>query len=165
MGLTPSRTLTKPAANTSTQCSRAILIAIVFVLMYLIFCKHSQSNLEQPPQGNPGTAGAVVTELNDRLFDDNFGGMSKLVLLQAYMPNCGWCKKLKPDYQKLARDLAGDNAVVVAQINGPENRTFTSKYGVNGYPSIMLFKNGQKLADYKGARTVDAMKAFINQHR
>jgi len=54
---------------------------------------------------------------------------------------CGHCKKLAPDYEKLATDLkkAGSPAVI-AKIDATEHSGPSNTYGVRGYPTLIFFK-------------------------
>jgi len=39
-----------------------------------------------------------------------------------------------------------------------------SRFDIKGYPTLILYRDGQKVADYTGARTFDAIVAWVEQH-
>ena len=45
----------------------------------------------------------------------------KFVLLEAYAPWCGHCKKLEPIYTELAEKFASNPNVVIAKMDATEN--------------------------------------------
>jgi len=100
------------------------------------------------------------------LTGDNFDktvNENEFVFVEFYAPWCGHCKKLAPDYEKLATDLkkAGSPAVI-AKIDATEHSGPSNTYGVRGYPTLIFFKNGNQIK-YEGDRSVSAMASFINK--
>lgn len=50
----------------------------------------------------------------------------------------------------------------VGQVDCTQHRDVCSQNGVRGYPTVKLFKDGDKEGEaYRGARSVDAMKDFL----
>ena len=45
------------------------------------------------------------------------------------------------------------------------DKQIAEKYSVQGFPTILLLdNNGNKLKEYDGARTADALTEFVRQH-
>lgn len=80
-------------------------------------------------------------------------------LLELYAPWCGHCKKLRPEWAKLATQLKG--VAKVAKIDASVNRQFDKTYDLKGYPHIVLIPGGPKdqkiFYPYEGARVANAM--------
>ena len=83
------------------------------------------------------------------------------VLLEAYAPWCGHCKKLAPIYEKLAAHLASQTEIVVAKMDATANEHPSLE--VRSFPVIKLYKKGSKDApvDFEGDRTFDGMLEFL----
>ena len=54
--------------------------------------------------------------------------------------------------------------MVIAKIDCTENRDACGKSGVRGYPTLKLFREGKELGEHQGARSVDAMKAYVESN-
>ena len=101
---------------------------------------------------------------------DQYINGDKPTLVLFYADWCGHCKKLKPTWSKTA-ELAKEKGLTMIQINvgGEEsdseetkkkNAEISKKYNIDGYPTIILFKNGNAIP-YDGPRTPEGfMNAF-----
>ena len=68
-----------------------------------------------------------------------------------YATWCPPCKQIAPIYDKLstAHSTAGKFAFV--KVNVDEQREVAAQYGVTAMPTFMLFKDGKKIEEIKGA--------------
>ena len=86
----------------------------------------------------------------------------KYVLLEAYAPWCGHCKKLEPIYDELATKLANEDDIVIAKMDATANEH--SALNVKGFPTIKFYKKGStEASDYNGDRTVEGFLAFLEK--
>ena len=70
---------------------------------------------------------------------------------------------MKPEYAKAAKILAkNDPPVYFAKIDGDENRELLRRFGIEGFPSLFFFKNGEQI-DYTGGRTEDAIIKWVKK--
>lgn len=83
----------------------------------------------------------------------------KHVLVEFYAPWCGHCKKLVPIYDKLGEKFADREDVVIAKMDSTANELEDIK--IQGFPTIKLFAKGNKVIDYNGERTLEAMAKFL----
>jgi thioredoxin-like negative regulator of GroEL len=59
-------------------------------------------------------------------------------------------------------NIEGSN-IKIAKIDSTIHKKFSEKHGIEGFPTIKLFINGQPI-NYEGERTLDAMTRFINKN-
>ncbi|CAD2218125.1 protein disulfide-isomerase A6 [Angomonas deanei] len=103
-----------------------------------------------------------LTTLVGKSFESHLNkGKDMFVLF--YAPWCGHCKKLHPDYEKMAKELEKED-VVIAKIDATANDVDPSKYKVQGFPTIFFIPSGGAPVSYNGDRSIDDMKKFIKEH-
>ncbi|MDK2857310.1 MAG: thioredoxin 1 [Verrucomicrobiota bacterium] len=89
-----------------------------------------------------------VKELTAETFSDAIA--SGTVLIDFWAPWCGPCKMQGPILDKVA-DKIGDKAVI-AKVNVDENAPIAAQFGVRSIPTLILFKNGEKVKDFVGVQ-------------
>lgn len=75
---------------------------------------------------------------------------------------CGHCKSLAPEYEKAATALLdNDPPVPLAKVDCPANSGLCSQFGVSGYPTLKIFRDGQLSGDYQGPRNAGEETSVI----
>jgi protein disulfide-isomerase A6 len=113
------------------------------------------------PKGTP----VYTVSLTDADFDKVVKDPKKHVLVEFYAPWCGHCKRLAPDYDKVAAIFANEPDVVVAKIDSDKYRESGTKYGVQGFPTLKFFPkdNKESPVDYDKGRDVQSFVDFLNE--
>uniref|UniRef100_A0AC34QUX8 Thioredoxin domain-containing protein n=1 Tax=Panagrolaimus sp. JU765 TaxID=591449 RepID=A0AC34QUX8_9BILA len=83
------------------------------------------------------------------------------VLALFYAPWCQHCKQLKPTFNVLADKVRGKAFLVAVDLTIEENNPLMTRYNVEAYPTLILFKKDKRYA-FKGERTLEALEEFIN---
>ena len=107
--------------------------------------------------------GAV--ELTPDNFDDVVYNSGKGAFVKFLAPWWGHCKKMKPDWDKLAEKFKDSDVVTVADVDcTAAGEKVCSKVGVEGYPTIKYWIEGNpKAKDYNGGRSFDALESFAKK--
>merc|ERR1711990_1076803 len=101
-----------------------------------------------------------VLVLTDKNFDEELKN-HEFLLVEFYAPWCGHCKKLAPEYSAAAEILAkNDPPFSLAKVDATEEKKLAERFGVQGFPTLYFFKNGEK-TDYTGGRTSDTIVSWI----
>lgn len=82
-----------------------------------------------------------VLEFTEANFSSQVLESSQPVLVDFWAPWCGPCKMLAPTVDEIANDYAGK--VRVGKVNTDQDGNIASQYGIQGIPTVILFKNGQ----------------------
>lgn len=112
----------------------------VIILLTLI----TISSALYPNNGN-------VIDLTSTNFHQLVLETEEIWIVEFFVPWCGYCQNFVPEYIKAAAALKG--TVKVGAVNADKFKDLTSKYRVQGFPTILIFgenKNQPKL--YDGAR-------------
>ena len=100
------------------------------------------------------TAATVYLKTDD--FESKTQGKKALVAFKA--PWCGHCKKLKPEWDKLAENVE----VLIGEVDCTVEKDLCSKHGVQGYPTIK-YSDGYGWTKYEKGRDYDSLETFVEE--
>ncbi|AZG14101.1 MULTISPECIES: thioredoxin TrxA [Cupriavidus] len=101
-----------------------------------------------------------IKYVSDASFDTDVLKSDKPVLLDFWAEWCGPCKMIAPILDEVAKDY-GDR-VQIAKINVDENQQVPAKFGIRGIPTLILFKNGEVVAQKVGALSKSQLTSFLD---
>ena len=97
--------------------------------------------------------------VSDQSFDESVVQSDLPVLVDFWAPWCGPCRMVAPALDELAGEMAGK--LVIAKVNTDEHFVQASQLGVQGIPTMVLFKNGEEAARTVGALPKPALKQWL----
>ncbi|XP_065357827.1 protein disulfide-isomerase A5 [Calliphora vicina] len=84
------------------------------------------------------------------------------MLIMFYVPWCGFCKRLKPEFSKAASELKSDGYIMAAMdVERHANALARRTYNITGFPTIIYFENGKMKQLYESDSNKDAIMAFM----
>lgn len=87
---------------------------------------------------------------------------SELAVVDFSATWCGPCKMLAPVFHELAEEM-GDIDFFNADVD--ENREIAEKYGIQGVPSVLVFKNGVQADRIVGFQAKENLRQFIEAQK
>lgn len=85
-----------------------------------------------------------------------------LVLVDFWAPWCGPCKMIAPLLEELSEEM-GDKLKIV-KLDVDENGDTAGKYGVMSIPTMILFKDGEKVDYTVGFQPKELLVELIEKH-
>jgi len=114
-------------------------------------------------------AAEVVYEDNVAVLDpsnfDEFIASQSYTVVEFYAPWCGHCKSLAPEWAAAAAKVRKLNPpTILAKVDADAHRELGEKFGVSGFPTIKVFKDG-KDEEYEGPREAKGIVSYIKEAR
>ena len=81
--------------------------------------------------------------------------------LPVYAPWCGHCNALAPEYEEAATTLKAKD-IALAKIDCTVEADLCKEHGVEGYPTLKVFRGPSNVVSYGGQRKAGA---YVYPHR
>jgi thioredoxin 1 len=94
-----------------------------------------------------------LEETNEVVFNNSIHD-DQLVVIYFASKNCPPCKRVAPIFEELSEEF--EDRVVFCKVNVDENPDTAATYQVNGWPTFLFFKKGEKVVEVVGGEVAEA---------
>ena len=101
----------------------------------------------------------MLKEVNAEEFKENAG--TGLVLADFFSTTCGPCKMLSFVLADVEKQFGDD--IKILKVDFDKNKELTAEYHVDGYPTLIMMKDGQELKRMQGLRQKPAIVKMIEE--
>ena len=139
------------------------LIAILgLLLILLVICKYKNKSVSELFQDTISVGMSSLDSSNSQTGNVATSSSGNQILF-VYADWCGHCQAFKPEWNKFEK-ICKEGGNTCRAINGDENPDLAKKYNIEGYPTILKCdKNGNKIEEYGGQRSADALVEFLDK--
>ena len=103
----------------------------------------------------------ATTKTTDSNFSEDVLQSDKPVLVDFWAEWCGPCKAIGPALEEIAGEKKDSLSIV--KLNIDENPLTPQKYNVRGIPTLLIFKDGEVVAEKMGALPKSQLEGWIDQ--
>jgi len=102
----------------------------------------------------------TTVAVTDSSFETDVLGAEMPVVVDFWAEWCGPCKQIGPALEEIAAEM-GDK-VRIAKMNIDENPQASSRFGIRGIPTLLLFKDGELVDRKVGADSKRVIENWIS---
>jgi thiol-disulfide isomerase/thioredoxin len=96
---------------------------------------------------------------NDEQFNNHVTQGKQPAVVAFVMNGCGHCENMKAAFAQ----AAASSPIPMVMMEREHAGSLLGKYRVRGFPTVILFQNGEAVKEYQGDRNVQSLIAFANQ--
>lgn len=121
----------------------------------------AMSGCSKPRQEDLTAYNAIPTVVTTEEFQREVLASPKPVLVDFTTTWCGYCRRLAPTLGSLSQEYK--DRVKFVKVDGDQSRELAERYRVAGYPTIIIFRQGQEAGRLEGAHSEADYRKLLDQ--
>ena len=86
------------------------------------------------------------------------------ILVDFWADWCAPCHALSPHLERLIQELGGEVQLAKLEVDEGENMRLAGQYRLRGFPTVILFQEGQERGRFSGARSTHQIRDWLREH-
>lgn len=100
-------------------------------------------------------------DFSEKVLDASF---KRPVIVDFWADWCPPCIVIAPVLEKVVKEYEKDLSLVKVEVDAGENMKLAGRYKLRGFPTVMLFLDGEEAGRFSGARPYGEIKGFLDQY-
>lgn len=102
---------------------------------------------------------SAIQEVNEAQFESVVLNSATPTVVDFWAPWCAPCRMVAPVLEELSKEFGA--SVQFVKVNVDHNQGLASRYGIQGIPTLLFFKDGQVVDGQVGAAPKPALAAKV----
>ena len=115
----------------------------------------------QPGHDSPYTFAVDLPDFDGRVIE---AAHKQPVLVDFWADWCGPCHGLAPHLQRVVEELEGAVVLAKVEVDEGENMKLAGRYQARGFPTVILFRDGEERGRFAGARASHWLREWMDEH-
>ncbi|MEN6587496.1 MAG: thioredoxin domain-containing protein [Sulfuricella sp.] len=109
---------------------------------------------------------SLIIDVNLHDFEQHVIEASKTlpVLVDFWADWCSPCLALSPVLDRVVKAYAGKFTLAKVEVDEGDNMKLAGRYGLRGFPTVLMFINGEEVGRFSSAKPEHWVREFIEQH-
>ena len=86
------------------------------------------------------------------------------ILVDFWADWCAPCHALAPHLERVVDELDGSIRLAKVEVDEGENMKLAGHYRLRGFPTVILFRDGEECGRFGGSRSTHQIRDWINAH-
>ncbi|NEX18509.1 MAG: thiol reductase thioredoxin [Halochromatium sp.] len=86
------------------------------------------------------------------------------ILVDFWADWCAPCHQLSPHLYRVMDELGGSVGLAKVEVDEGENMKLAGQYRLRGFPTVMLFQQGEERGRFSGSRSSVQIRAWLEEH-
>ena len=113
------------------------------------------------PTNHPDIFNVSVEDYDERVIQASH---SVPILVDLWADWCMPCLLIAPRLKTLIEEYEGRLKLAKLEVDAGENMKLAGKYKVRGFPTVILFVDGEEKARFHGARSLAFLREFVEEN-
>ena len=115
----------------------------------------------QPGHDSPHIFAVDLPDFDQRVIETSH---KQPILVDFWADWCGPCHGLAPHLQRVVDELEGEVVLAKVEVDEGENMKLAGHYRVRGFPTVILFRDGEEHGRFSGSRGSHWLREWLDDH-